>query len=543
MGAYLYFRTESNVDEVVKYLFEENQLNMKLREFEEQCIWMVDNKHLDWVKKERKNMLEWETAKFGKGDIKTSTYQSEKFEKAGYSYEDLTEMWTMIFEELNKRFEMKYFANSCALNPDSAYFTLEQIKRITDNGKLISGKTAKSASTRALYAKYKDIFSESEKKEFDISILKKDDKVLIDGIWYRLKYDNNEELRTEWNPRGLPHSLESVEDLASLIEDYEKYIPKIRYDGAIADVEAYIIDDQALVYLETIGTENMVKAITSVLMQGRMKMNDHTIEASFGYFAINKAGNKRKMISLNDGLVHSILYHSPSIIDANFSVLVGRNDKDLENQFYIWMENTNFLPYPKHLIREIYKEIENQNLLKDLVSYGVKAIKIDSSLLEDEALILQNIIINVCKTNGLIDKNAKLLKQKAPLPESKYLTEKQVQKIMDTLDCMPKTYELEDIDIKPIGLKLFSPNFTLYITEADKGSKYDEFESMHTRCLGYVKNESDDLCSEWGYIDVPNYLKLVYPNGGGFEQDLYFEDMYIDSDGNIGSLEELKGTA
>ena len=50
-------------------------------------------------------------------------------------------MWVQIFEELNKRFKMKYYAHSCSLNPDSAYFTLEQMKRITDNGKLLSGKS------------------------------------------------------------------------------------------------------------------------------------------------------------------------------------------------------------------------------------------------------------------------------------------------------------------------------------------------------------------------------------------------------------------
>jgi formate dehydrogenase maturation protein FdhE len=44
---------------------------------------------------------------------------------------------------------------------------------------------------------------------------------------------------------------------------------------------------------------------------------------------------------------------------------------------------------------------------------------------------------------------------------------------------------------------------------------------------------------EWGYINVPeliqagNRLKYV-------EQDLYFEDMYIDSSGSVGKKQELE---
>ena len=110
---------------------------------------------------------------------------------------------------------------------------------------------------------------------------------------------------------------------------------------------------------------------------------------------------------------------------------------------------------------------------------------------------------------------------------------------MDTLDGMPKTYELDGVDIKPIGLKLFSSNMTLYITEADIGSEDDEFESAYTQCHGYVKNESDPMMSEWGYINVPHYLKMNL-GLGGFEKDLYFDDMYIDSDGRVNSKEKLE---
>jgi hypothetical protein len=158
-------------------------------------------------------------------------------------------------------------------------------------------------------------------------------------------------------------------------------------------------------------------------------------------------------------------------------------------------------------------------------------------------------ILEVCKENSLISPDAVPLKSKAPLPKSPYLTEVQVKRIFDTLDKMPKTYELDGVDIKPVGLKLFGPNFNLYVVEADKGSYEDEFESMHTQCFGYVENLSAPECSEWGYINIPYYLEVgvkvpaIGTKGGivvGFEQDLYFEDRYITQSGKILTKEEME---
>ena len=540
MGAYLYFKTESNPDEVVDYLFEENQLNKKLEDLEEQTITLVDKQHLSWCKENRPDLLEWETAKLGTGDIKTSGgLHGKKFEEAGYTEEDLLEMWTQIFEELNKRFEMKYYANSCAFSEEEYYFSLEQMKRITQNGKLLSGKTSSSERTRKLYDKYYAMLSEPKKEIFDISIIKEKDQLQIDGVWreieyvtykdeFRLKYMHDSKFRNN-----------SIKEIAEHIEGYRKYVPKIRYMGANADIESYVLNKGDLIYLELAGQENMVKSITAVLMQGRTKLNEHNVDASFGYFNINKAGNKRKMIGLDNGIVHAILYHSPSIKDTNFHVLIGKTEEELQNSFSVWMEKSQPLPYPKGFEDKIYSHLVELEIIEPLQALNMYASSVDPSIAEEEYLVLQNVILKVCKENGLISPDAKPLKLEAPLPKSPYLKEDQVKKIFDTLKKMPKTYELEDMEIKPVGLKLFSPDMTLYITEADKGSENDEFENMQTQCFGYVKNESDPDLSEWGYINVPHYLELQYPNGGGFEQDLYFEDMYINSKGKVGTLEEL----
>lgn len=373
---------------------------------------------------------------------------------------------------------------------------------------------------------------------FDITTVKEKDKLFIDGVWREVEYVNyRNEYRLVFRS-GSKFTNNPITDIVEYIEDYEKYVPKIRYMGANANVESYILHKGSLIYLELAGQENMVKSITAVLMQGRVKLNEHTVDASFGVFTINKAGNKRKIMGIENGLAHAILYHSPSIKDTNFSVLIGRTEDELQSSFSVWLEKSQSMPYPKGLEKEIYSLLVDLEMIEPLKTLNMYASAVNPDIVKDEYSILQEAILSVCKKNGLISSDAKPRKQKAPLPKSNYLKEKQVQKIWDTLNSMPKTYELEDMEIKPIGLKLFSPNTTLYVTEADSGCKDDEFENMHTQCYGYIKNESDPQMSEWGYINVPEYLELKYSNGGGFEQDLYFEGMYINSKGKVGKLKK-----
>lgn len=524
MGAYLYYKTKSNPDEVNDYL-ETNELQKKLSELDEQGIFVVDGNHLEWVKENRPDLLDWEAQKFGTGDLKTSGGISFKADEAGYDEEDLLEMWTQIFEELNKRFEMKYYAHSCAFSEDGNYFSIEQMKRITQDGKLLSGKTSSSEHVVELYNKYYALLSQPIAETFDMSVVEEKDEIKVDGAWYTVK-DNWKGLCIQRGYNTIP--IKDIEE----IQDFKKYVPKIRYNGAVADMEAYILDNGTLLYVECIGQESMVKSVTSVLMQGRMQMNNHTVDASFGYFSINKAGNRRKIVSLEDGVAHAILYHSPSIQDTNFSVLIGRDKDEIMASFSTWMEKSQPLPYPKELTSQIFASLQSKEKLIELTAFNIEAVKIDLSILEDEYHDLQEIILEVCRANSLIDPNAKPMKQKAPLPKSPILTEKQVELIYETLSKMPKTYETEDMAIKPIGLKLFTSGMTWYVVEADKGSEDDELTGLHPQAFGYVKNEADEWCSEWGYINIEEIVSV------GAEMDLHFENMYIKGK-TIGTMDEI----
>lgn len=532
MGAYLYFKTnKERATEVAEFL----EFNKTNNELGDEGIFINTQAGVDWAKENNPAMVDYQKNKIGKGEIKTSGVESRG--DNGFTPEEILEKQTLVFEELNKRYEMKYFANSCALTLEEHYFTMEQMKRFTQNGKLLSGKTSTSDRARELYEIYYAAFSELEIELFDISIIRDKDTVLVDGLWREVEYVAYQDKYRLCYVYESKYKNTFIDDIKEHIKGHRRYVPKIRYGGSVSDVEAYIKDAGTLIYLETAGQEYMVKSITSVLMQGRTKMNDTTIDASFGFSDINKAGNRRKLTNLDDGLAHSILYHSPSISDTNFSVLIGRDNDELLTSFSAWLEKSQPLPYPKELTKDIYTKLQDNGKLESLISLNIEAVKVDLSILEEECHDLQEIIIEVCKEHNLIDANVKPLKFKAPLPISPLLTPKQVQKIYDTLSSMPKTYELEDIDIKPIGLKLFNSNMTLYITEADSGSPDDEFTDMHMQCFGYVENLSHPSSSEFGYINVGEYIRL------GFEMDLYFKNQYIDNEGNVGSESMLKERA
>jgi len=534
MGAYLYFKLEKK-----EIAIEVNQFLEKLEENKslgDEGIYFLSTEDVVWAKANNPASVDYYKGKVGTGEIKVSGVEC----RTNICETDILETQTKVFEILNQKFSMSYYAHSCALSVEEYYFSLEQMKRITNNGKLLSGKTAKDERARELYEIYFNLFSETK---FDISLVKENDYLIMDdGKKYRVEKLSHRNCLTLEHSRNCKFSMEEIVNIASNIKEHIKYVPKIRYDGAICDIEAYAVDNNVLVYLELVGSENMVKAISSIIMQGRTKMNDKNIESpDLGYFSVFKAGNKRKITSLDDGLAHAIIYHSPSIVDANFNILIGRDKEELKNSFNSWLELSQPLPYPKQLQNNIYESLKNLEKLEEIKTFGIEAVRVKLSMneSEDDFAGLDEVIIDVCKKAELISEDATPIKADAPLPESKYLTVGQVERIWDTLKSMPKTYELDGLDIKPIGLKLFSPNMTLYITEADLGNEDDEFQNMHTQCYGYIKNENDPQCSEWGYINVPAYLELVYSNGGGFEKDLYFKDMFIDLKGNIGLKKDL----
>lgn len=517
MGAYLYFKTESNPDEVTHFLHEECKVNIALKELENH-IHLVDSEDLAWVQENRPELLDAESQKLGTGDLKTSGGIYSEVE-----YERIAEMWVQVFEELNKRFQMKYYARSCSLNEN--YFSIAQMKRITNHGQLLSGKSSSKEYVVKKYNELYELLSKPEYEYIDISILKEGDSIqLEDGNWKRIgeKYGK---LIVNVGPKHWDN--EPLSKFMNKIIAYRKYVPKIGYNGARADIEKFIQDGTTLILLELAGQEAMVKAITAVMMQGKVEMNKQQVMSDkIGYFGVNSAGNRRKMISLEDGIVHAMLYHSPSISDTNFSVLIGKDIEELKISFSSWLDKSQPMPYPKEYASEIYEKLASKGKLIKLTTYNIEAVKIDLSILDDECHDLKEIILEVCKEKGLISPDAKPMIIPAPLPKSPLLTVGQVKHIYDTLKKLPATYQLDGVKIKPVGLKLFTSNMTWYVVEAEKGNLENE-EQGFREAFGYVENLSFPDGSEWGYFNIDEIVKC------GAEMDLYFENKFITQSGDI----------
>ncbi|MHC3995716.1 hypothetical protein ACXWTF_12900 [Thiomicrolovo sp. ZZH C-3] len=330
-------------------------------------------------------------------------------------------------------------------------------------------------------------------------------------------------------------------------EILDVYYPTMSYAGATALVLGSVMDENGhLVYLDLFGQEDYVKSITSVIMQGRLKMNDHFLAYSEGYFQVHKAGNKRKIEILGEGMVRAIVSHAPSIRDTNFDVIIAPDAKGLSAHFKQWMERTNPQPYPAEALDDIYAELKDRELLVELVCVGaVKAVSIKDEVGINEFELIREITLEVCLRKGLIDRimqPEEVAEQSDfayPLPKSPLLTEEQVASTYAALEKIPATYATDGWAFKPVGIKLFGGAATAYVTERDvsAGDEIDGQVNGQIQCFGYV-----DLGygGEWGYINFDELIEA------GLEMDLYFEDRYLAGSGSImtrGELEKMAAEA
>lgn len=139
MGAYLLFKTKSKDDaSLAKEVLEEMEEHTPLMKINN-GVYILDKADIEFTKQELgiKEDHHLVKNKIGTGSYKVSG-MCEVEELLGKSGDEILEMLTVIFEKLNEKVEMRYFQGSCAFS--GHYFTGEQISRITQNGKLISGR-------------------------------------------------------------------------------------------------------------------------------------------------------------------------------------------------------------------------------------------------------------------------------------------------------------------------------------------------------------------------------------------------------------------
>jgi phage pi2 protein 07 len=140
MGAYLMFqakdRSKDNVKKINDFL-EECEINKKLGEIEEGgMVFLFDEVEIEWAKKQGfPYSKEYINKHYGRGDYKISGISEEEVK------EKILDLLTELFDTLNNKFEMEYYAGSCAFTKEEYYFSIPQMKKITRNGELLSGKS------------------------------------------------------------------------------------------------------------------------------------------------------------------------------------------------------------------------------------------------------------------------------------------------------------------------------------------------------------------------------------------------------------------
>lgn len=308
------------------------------------------------------------------------------------------------------------------------------------------------------------------------------------------------------------------------IEVVEKYYPKASFGGASARICDLITDPQAnVLFIRMCGQEDMVRSISAVIMQGRMKMNDHNLYFGDFYAKVFPNGMRRILKPIGDGMVDCILYHRSLMPDIGMSALFHTNG----NCFESFQKFLQILPIPRiyrlengdMLEKEIMEHLQQKMILKSATTLiGSMTVScVDIALLtENDYEILRDAIVGILEKQGY---------EKRDIVKENHAEEEKNVEPSYLKDC-PKYGKTDGCEIKKVYAKFFSPSMTWYVTEYERESDI---------CYGYVDNLADPSCSEWGtffHKDVAEF-KNRYPHFY-IERDLYFGDeKYIDMKGNI----------
>lgn len=211
----------ANKDEVAKAVefLKESPMNQNLRNVDYR-INIIGEADLEWAKKENVNLISWAEENQGKCNLDVDVFENEKAEEAGFEISDICEMQTQVLEGLNKCVTMEYHAYSSGfeINEHSS-FTLAQIKRITQNGKLLTHTDEYRVLLAQLLEPEKDTISQiaspkmSTKKLLQKVKENNEDKEwypttreIIEAIYWDIKKGDFE----EWRDTGMHHKNSSI---------------------------------------------------------------------------------------------------------------------------------------------------------------------------------------------------------------------------------------------------------------------------------------------------------------------------------------------
>ncbi len=136
MGAYLYYKLadKNQADEYNKFIAKTNEGKRLIRA--NALLTVSGNDDIQWAKENFPQFIEYHKKNFGKGCFKASGIPDNEILNSGCNSErEYFELITDLFVDAQTKFKMWFASGSCAFNLNGAYFSIEQMKRITKNGK------------------------------------------------------------------------------------------------------------------------------------------------------------------------------------------------------------------------------------------------------------------------------------------------------------------------------------------------------------------------------------------------------------------------
>lgn len=142
MGAYLYYMlADKSRAAEFNDTMAETEIGKRLIKVNSFC-GVNDESTVEWAEKECPQLTSYYQKHLGMGDFKASGISVEDVENSGCStLEEFFELITEFFVLAQTKFKMWFAARSCAFNIQESYFSISQMKRITNNGKRLKHST------------------------------------------------------------------------------------------------------------------------------------------------------------------------------------------------------------------------------------------------------------------------------------------------------------------------------------------------------------------------------------------------------------------
>ena len=143
MGAYLYYKlANKNKAEDYNKFIANTELGKRLIKAES-LISVYDSEDVEFTKINYPNLASFYQENIGKGEFKASGISTKMLENADCeTLEEFYELVTRLFVLAQKKYKMYFASRSCAFNTSGCYFSINQMKRITNNGKRLKTSTS-----------------------------------------------------------------------------------------------------------------------------------------------------------------------------------------------------------------------------------------------------------------------------------------------------------------------------------------------------------------------------------------------------------------